>query len=140
DWGTQFGMIIYGYRHFLDADAYRSEPVAELGRVYRVVRQLMDYQDALEQLPRAEEQVARLQKQAADARQAALAAPQDKKLDKAAKKLSAQAAAASEERDGLRRTIAQVENDPQLKGLAREHPDIRQAVLRETAKLHAGDA
>ena len=23
DWGTQFGMILYGYRHFLDAEAYR---------------------------------------------------------------------------------------------------------------------
>ena len=24
DWGTQFGMIIYGYKHFLDAAAYRA--------------------------------------------------------------------------------------------------------------------
>ena len=27
DWGTQFGMIFYGYRHFLDAEAYRRGPV-----------------------------------------------------------------------------------------------------------------
>jgi len=45
DWGTQFGMILYGYRHFLDAEAYRQNPVQELARVYRLVRQLMDYQE-----------------------------------------------------------------------------------------------
>ena len=27
DWGTQFGMIIYGYKHFLDREAYRRDPV-----------------------------------------------------------------------------------------------------------------
>ena len=31
DWGTQFGMIIYGYKHFRDAAAYRRNPVEELG-------------------------------------------------------------------------------------------------------------
>ena len=33
DWGTQFGMIIYGYKHFLDAEAYRRGPVQELARL-----------------------------------------------------------------------------------------------------------
>jgi len=42
DWGTQFGMIIYGYKHFLDAAAYQREPVQELARLYRRVRELMD--------------------------------------------------------------------------------------------------
>ena len=44
DWGTQFGMIIYGYRNFLDAAAYATDPIPELARVYRIVRQLMDVQ------------------------------------------------------------------------------------------------
>ena len=52
DWGTQFGMIIYGYRHFVDPAAYARQPVQELGRVYRVVRQIMDYYQALDKLPR----------------------------------------------------------------------------------------
>ena len=26
DWGTQFGMIIYGYKHFVDAAAYAGQP------------------------------------------------------------------------------------------------------------------
>jgi len=38
DWGTQFGMLIYGYRHFLDRAAYAKEPLRELGRVYVEVR------------------------------------------------------------------------------------------------------
>ena len=42
DWGTQFGMILYGYRHFLDPAAYDANPVLELSRLYRHVRQLAD--------------------------------------------------------------------------------------------------
>ena len=34
DWGTQFGIIILGYRHFADPVALASEPVEELERVY----------------------------------------------------------------------------------------------------------
>jgi arginyl-tRNA synthetase len=45
DWGTQFGMIIYGYKHFLDEQAYRRDPVGELARLYQLVRRLMDYRD-----------------------------------------------------------------------------------------------
>jgi arginyl-tRNA synthetase len=45
DWGTQFGMIIYGYKHFLDKEAYKQDRVAELARLYQFVRRLMDYRD-----------------------------------------------------------------------------------------------
>ncbi len=34
DWGTQFGIIIMGYRHFLDKAALEIAPVEELERVY----------------------------------------------------------------------------------------------------------
>ncbi len=34
DWGTQFGIIIMGYRHFLDKEALAENPVAELERIY----------------------------------------------------------------------------------------------------------
>ena len=47
DWGTQFGMIIYGYRHFLDKDAYDKNPVEELARLYRLVRQKADADPAV---------------------------------------------------------------------------------------------
>ena len=34
DWGTQFGIIIKGYREFLDKDALDKDPVEELQRIY----------------------------------------------------------------------------------------------------------
>jgi len=34
DWGTQFGIMIMGYRHYADAQALAVEPVEELERVY----------------------------------------------------------------------------------------------------------
>lgn len=34
DWGTQFGLIIMGYRHFLDRKALKTAPIEELERVY----------------------------------------------------------------------------------------------------------
>jgi len=45
DWGTQFGMILYGYKHFLDRAAYAQSPVEELARLYRLVRRLMDFHE-----------------------------------------------------------------------------------------------
>ena len=35
DWGTQFGMLIYGYRNFLDEDGVRSGPGAGTGPAVR---------------------------------------------------------------------------------------------------------
>ena len=42
DWGTQFGMILYGYKNFLDAEAYKRNPVEELARLYKLVRKIID--------------------------------------------------------------------------------------------------
>src|SRR5262249_23982131 len=40
DWGKQFGMLLYGYKHFLDREAYKADPVRELARLYVKVRAL----------------------------------------------------------------------------------------------------
>jgi arginyl-tRNA synthetase len=40
DWGTQFGILIYGYKHFVDPQAYAADPVRELARLYVYVRSL----------------------------------------------------------------------------------------------------
>ncbi len=40
DWGTQFGMILYGYKHLLDREAYARDPVGELARLYREVNRI----------------------------------------------------------------------------------------------------
>ena len=37
DWGTQFGMIIHGWKTLLDREALDRDPIAELVRVYREV-------------------------------------------------------------------------------------------------------
>jgi len=34
DWGTQFGLMIIGYRHFVDKKALKEAPVEELERIY----------------------------------------------------------------------------------------------------------
>jgi arginyl-tRNA synthetase len=40
DWGTQFGILIYGYKHHRDDAAYQADPVRELARLYVHVRNL----------------------------------------------------------------------------------------------------
>ncbi|HSG35476.1 MAG TPA: arginine--tRNA ligase, partial [Sphingomonadaceae bacterium] len=37
DWGTQFGMILHGWKTLLDKDALEKDPIKELVRVYREV-------------------------------------------------------------------------------------------------------
>ena len=39
DWGTQFGILLYGYKHFRDEAAFQADPVRELARLYVEVRQ-----------------------------------------------------------------------------------------------------
>lgn len=42
DWGTQFGKIIYGWKHLIDLEALERSPMAEMGRIYREVNALED--------------------------------------------------------------------------------------------------
>jgi len=35
DWGTQFGKILYGYKHFLDREAFARDPLEEFERLYK---------------------------------------------------------------------------------------------------------
>ncbi|MBY0521824.1 MAG: arginine--tRNA ligase [Gemmataceae bacterium] len=45
DWGTQFGILLYGYKNFLDEAALKADPVREMLRIYVHVRQLMSVRD-----------------------------------------------------------------------------------------------
>ncbi len=38
DWGLQFGILLYGYKHLLDEEAFERDPVNELNRLYKEVR------------------------------------------------------------------------------------------------------
>jgi len=47
DWGTQFGMVIYGWKHELDREALERDPIAELVRLYRSVNAAQELEPAL---------------------------------------------------------------------------------------------
>jgi arginyl-tRNA synthetase len=42
DWGMQFGILLYGYKHFRDDHALADDPLRELARIYVHVRSLMN--------------------------------------------------------------------------------------------------
>jgi arginyl-tRNA synthetase len=137
DWGTQFGMIIYGYKHFRDEAAYRREPVAELARLYRLVNQLADYHEAVAAIPRFEHDLG--QKRATLEAAQAAQTPADKGAERDLKKLRTELAELEGALGGARRKRDVVESDPPLRSLAAAHVDIAEAARRETAKLHAED-
>jgi len=138
DWGTQFGMILYGYKHFRDPEAYRQDPVHELARVYRLVRQLMDYHEDKRQLPAMEEQQ-RIREAALDQSKHQAGKSADKKTRKSLEREEARVQEGREEIEAAKRRIAAVESDEKLVALAGQHANIGESVLAETARLHAGD-
>ncbi|HEX3818520.1 MAG TPA: arginine--tRNA ligase, partial [Chthoniobacterales bacterium] len=40
DWGTQFGMVIYGWKNLLNREALARDPIAELVRLYKQTNEL----------------------------------------------------------------------------------------------------
>ena len=133
DWGTQFGMIIYGYKHFVDEAALaaqagrRAEPALQAGqRAGRVPRDAAreDSGPRSSKIAEAEERIARL-------RRARLPPTTRKKLKKAAKQLRAGEAAtgraARPSSPACETKLAAVETDPQLGPLLAPHADIGRA-------------
>jgi arginyl-tRNA synthetase len=51
DWGTQFGMLLYGYKHFRNEGALKDDPVREMLRVYRQVRKELEPAESAEEKP-----------------------------------------------------------------------------------------
>ena len=137
DWGTQFGMIIYGFRHLRDNAAFVETPVAELARLYKLVNTLSDYQNTITKLPGLEQAVAALKTQLT-AQEAA--AGSDDKAKKQLGSVRKQLAAADEGVKTARETISSVESNPALLKLSQSHPGIARQARDETVKLHAGDA
>ena len=141
DWGTQFGMIIYGYKHFVEQAKFTASPVTELSRLYKLVSKLVEYRESLKTLPEAELRV--VSKQAEADQQRALAKSADKAVSKkaqeVAKRVAKQAGELAEKVASLKGKVASVEQDASFLALANEHASIDESVLAETAKLHAGD-
>jgi arginyl-tRNA synthetase len=46
DWGSQFGMILWGWKNARDESSYRADPVAELARLYRLAQDRIKAGDA----------------------------------------------------------------------------------------------
>src|SRR5690606_16976757 len=114
DWGTQFGMIIYGYKHFVDRQAIVSKPVAELSRLYRLVNSLVEYHEARsEKIPTVEKKIEDTERQRTALRDAP---PLDnpKQAKSAAKQLrqtEGQLADLRSELAALRGKVEAIEND-----------------------------
>jgi arginyl-tRNA synthetase len=142
DWGTQFGMILYGYKHFVDMQRYRLAPVEELARLYKLVRQFIDFHQATAKLPEAELLLTK-QRQALQRLEnvdSKSDSQQQKKLAKDRAALNEKIAQQTDLIAGLKRTILMVESNEQLNELAAAHASVGEQVLRETADLHAGDS
>jgi arginyl-tRNA synthetase len=142
DWGTQFGMIIYGYKHFVDEASLAREPVAELTRLYKLVNTLVEFHEMRkEKIPALEQKISAVQREHSRLRMATL--PLDpKEAKKDAKRLRQVEGAFVELRDelaSLQAKVAAVEINPQLNKLAAEHADIGRQVLAETVRLHSSD-
>ena len=137
DWGTQFGMIIYGYRNFLDSAAFENDPVQELARLYKLVNQLQTYQKTVAGLAATKNQL-----QQAEHKLAELEAedPADKAAKKALKRQRNQVESARAALLAAEEFIAGVESSPKLRELAQQDADIATSARLETAKLHEGDA
>jgi arginyl-tRNA synthetase len=145
DWGTQFGMIIYGYKNFRDETRFAEKPVAELARLYRLVNQLSDYHTLKPALPGlieaqkgAAASLAQAQSQLASA--VASGVKKSPELQQLVKKAENDLKAANEEVESAQKKLAAVEGDSDLFDLASRHPKIAEDARLETAKLHAGDA
>jgi arginyl-tRNA synthetase len=142
DWGTQFGMIIYGYKHFADRQALREQPITELSRLYRLVNSLVEYHEIRrDKIPAMQQRLTELERQLAGLHKAP--PPDDPKEAKHAAKrvrqLEGQLSELRAEMAALHEKLVAVEKDPTMARLAAEHTDIGRRVLNETALLHSGD-
>lgn len=141
DWGTQFGMVIYGYKHFVDPSAFADDPVTELGRLYKYVNAIIGYQNARAALPTLEQRLKEAQAEQRHIEQEVESSAE--KDDKKSKRKLRDAQRRSESLvTELREAHEQVQrgdSDPSLAAAAAAHPDLQSKVLEETALLHRGD-
>ncbi len=54
DWGTQFGKVIYGWKHFRDEPALARDPISELVRLYREVNRIEESDESVKRAAREE--------------------------------------------------------------------------------------
>src|SRR5438045_1143156 len=54
DWGTQFGMVIWGWKNLLDLESLKRDPIAELVRIYKETNDRATRDEAVREAARAE--------------------------------------------------------------------------------------
>jgi len=54
DWGTQFGKIIYGWKHDLNQENLQNDPIAEMERLYKTVNAQSETDETIADAARAE--------------------------------------------------------------------------------------
>src|SRR5437764_5269742 len=54
DWGTQFGMVIWGWKNLLNLESLKRDPIAELVRIYKETNQRATKDEAVREAARAE--------------------------------------------------------------------------------------
>ena len=134
DWGTQFGMILYGYKNFRDEAAYQADPVTELARLYRTVNEIISYQAAKSREVRSETM---LNETRASFENRPRGNSKEEKKERT--RLQKALEAAQEYSDTVDRVIRTTEASRRLRELSDTNPEIAKASRAETAKLHAGD-
>lgn len=142
DWGTQFGMVIYGFKHFGDEAAFEAGPVAELSRLYKLVNRLIEYHNAVgavEGARNASHEAAAVLEQARRTADSTSDPKAKKQADKAVQSAQKKVDASREQCEKLAITIEAVQSDAEALKVAQMHAGIAGAVLEETAKLHEGD-
>ncbi|MFN5854182.1 MAG: arginine--tRNA ligase, partial [Pirellulaceae bacterium] len=139
DWGTQFGMIIYGYKHFRDDKAYEQSPVAELSRLYRLVHEAIEYEDLKESLPVKKKQLAEAQARYQAMWDGKSPDPADKKLFQAYQQQARDIDKFAEQLEPSVEKFQRLQSDKAFCQLVASHPGMNSRVLAETAKLHEGD-
>jgi len=54
DWGTQFGMVIWGWKHLLDRASLERDPIPELVRIYKETNQKLETDPEVREAARQE--------------------------------------------------------------------------------------
>jgi len=109
DWGSQFGMILWGWKGHRDERAYAENPVAELSRLYRLAQATIKAGESREE---------RFKK--------VVALEDQGKADEAAALFARLFEGTGESREEVARKVA-------------EGRSVADAARAETVKLHAGD-
>ncbi len=134
DWGTQFGMIIVGYKHFRDDTAFQANPVAELSRLYRIVQSMIGYQEAVSQLPELKKAVDVKKGYWEKAIQQCAESSQDKSRIKAQAAAERSFREAVDNVDSVQAKIDAITNDPIQLQRAEQHPKTRRTSLARDRK------